>query len=157
LKLKTNLIEIEIHNMKKILTLIFTIIVIKSFGQNLTCNDLKKGTFILTTDKFPNVEWKIIRNGVEQTEMPIKIPKEYIELGFPTDTLYSKIKWIDECKYHMIYDEEKRKLDESQKMLNDSGGILTELIRIENRCFYYVSTMIINGQKQVIEGKLCKE
>nr|WP_321235294.1 hypothetical protein [uncultured Psychroserpens sp.] len=143
--------------MNKIILLIFTFTTINGFTQDLTCEDFKEGTFIGTTPQLPGVEWKIIRTEKNQSESLTKIPQKYIDIGMPLDTLHAKIERIDKCAYRFTYDETKMKLAEYQKKMNDTGGILVEMEKIEGKCFYYVSKSIIDNKEIIIEGKLCKE
>jgi len=48
-------------------------------------------------------------------------------------------------------------LTEYQKFLNDNNGVLTELVKIEGKCFFYKATLSANGKIQVLNGKICKE
>ena len=143
--------------MKKAIRLTFILIGINCFGQELTCEDFKEGTFKIEVSEPVKIEWKIIRKGNEQTEIITEIPGEYKDLGYPTDPLYVKIEWIDDCSYRATYDESKSELTESQLFINSVGGITAEMIRIEGNCFYYKSTMKVGKEEQVIEGKMCKE
>lgn len=143
--------------MRKTLLIIFTLIGIISFGQELTCKDFKIGTFNVEVLEPVKIEWRIIREGNQQTELITEIPEEYKDLGYPTDPHYANIKWLDDCTYILTYDGFKAELTESQKFINNAGGVMTELIKIEGKCFYYKSTMIVDEGDYVIEGKLCKK
>jgi hypothetical protein len=48
-------------------------------------------------------------------------------------------------------------LTEYQKFLNDNNGVLNKLIKIEGKCFYFKSTLSVNGETQQMTGKICKE
>ena len=146
-----------VHNMRKTIFILFILFGINSFGQDLTCEDFKEGTFKTEVLEPVKIEWKIIRKGNEQTEIIKEIPDEYKDLGYPTDPHYVKIEWIDDCSYRAIYDDSKTELTESQKFINSVGGITTEMIKIEGNCFYYKSIMKIGEREQVIEGKMCKQ
>lgn len=128
-----------------------------SFSQNLKCSDFKNGTFIVSISEPIQINWKIVREGNNQTELVTKLPQELIDSGYPTDPQYGIINWIDDCNYRLTYDDSKSELSESQKMINDLGGVLTELIRIEENCFYYKSTLKYKDGEQILNGILCKE
>ena len=125
-------------------------------SQDLTCDDFKNGRFVGSTPTFPGVEWKIFRSDSSQIEFPSKVPEKYIDMGFPLDTLYARIKRIDDCNYRFYYDESRMKLDSVQKSMNKSGGLFVEKIRIQGRCYYYKSKAIMEGEQMVIDGKICK-
>jgi len=146
-----------VHNMRKIVLIIISLIGINSFGQNLNCSDFKNGTFNVSISEPIQINWKIVREGNNQTELVTELPQELIDSGYPTDPQYGIINWIDDCTYRLTYDESKSELSESQKMINTLGGVLTELTKIEENCFYYKSTLIYEGGEQILNGKLCKE
>ncbi|MEY8870754.1 hypothetical protein AB9K24_14700 [Meridianimaribacter flavus] len=143
--------------MKKTIIILIILFGVKGFGQKFTCEDLKEGTFKTKTIEPEKIELEIIRKGNEQIEIIKEIPEKYRDLGYPTDPHYVKIEWIDDCSYRAKYDSSKAELTESQKFINSVGGILTEIIKIEENCFYYKSTMKIGEQEQITEGKMCKE
>lgn len=126
-----------------------------SNAQDLTCKDFRKGTFIVNT-KSPETTIKIVRNGNEQVENLIKASEEYIETN-PTEVVHAKLNWINDCSYHLLYDSAKMKLGEVEKYINDNGGVLVEVTKIEGQCFYYKTTMTVNGKELGMEGKICKE
>jgi len=143
--------------MKKIIIFLIILNTSNIIGQEFTCDDFKTGIFIGTTPMFQGVEWKIIRKNSSQIESISKIPQKYLDMGFPTDILYSKIEQIDDCVFNFKYDETKMTLDENQKSLNDTGGLMVEISKIEGKCFYYISKSIFQDKEMIIEGKLCKE
>jgi hypothetical protein len=124
-------------------------------AQELTCSDFKNGDFYISADKETLVAYKIIRNGNEQTEI-VQDPDNRLGTDY-NKTSYEVIEWIDDCTYRLKYDDTKMKLSKFQKLLNDNNGILTEMVKIEGKCFYYKSTLSVNGVAQVINGKICKE
>lgn len=145
-----------LNNMKKKLIIILTLIGINSFGQELSCADFKTGTFNTSISEPVQINWKIVRDGNVQTEIMPELPIELKDSGYPTDPQYGIINWIDDCTYRLTYDESKAELTESQKLINYLGGVLTELIKIEENCYYYKSTLKYEGGEQVTSGKLCK-
>jgi len=141
--------------MNKIIFIVFILTGINCYSQKLTCSDFKNGTFWATTSEPVELNWKIVRKGNKQTEIITELPKELIEAGFPAEPIHAIINWIDDCTYRLAYDESKSTLSESQKLINSLGGILTELVKIEGKCFYYKSTLKFEGNEQVINGSLC--
>ncbi|MGJ8592893.1 MAG: hypothetical protein ACSHXF_10115 [Aquaticitalea sp.] len=126
------------------------------FGQNLTCEDFRNGTFSASVDNAMNIEYEIIRNGNIQIETLLKIPQEILDSGFPTDSKKVKIEWLTECSYILKADDSDGELYEFAKILNDSGGVLTELVKIEGNCFHYKSTVSIEDEVFISYGKICK-
>ena len=120
-----------------------------SCAQNLTCADFKEGTFIVPGEVKEDIPYKIVRNGNFQTE--IVSDPEYKQ------TSYILLDWIDDCSYKSTYDVTKMELTDYQKFINKNGGILTELIKIDGKCFYFKSTLKADGKTERIDGKLCKE
>lgn len=125
-------------------------------AQDLNCEDFKEGEFIGSTVSFPEVEWKIIRYNNKQIEVPTKVPQEYIDMGYPMDTLYSKLQWKDNCDYVFLFDSDKMKMDESLQEMNAYGGLYISKEKIEGKCFYYKSKSVINGEEVILQGKICK-
>ncbi|MCK8481690.1 hypothetical protein [Psychroserpens algicola] len=128
-----------------------------SFGQELTCEDFKKGEFIMNTFSSPVLEWDMTRDGNKQVETIKELPEEFQGIGYPMDPKTLRIEWIDDCTYKLFADDANGELDSISQLINDSGGIHTELIKIEGKCFYYKSICIIEGEEIVSEGKLCKK
>lgn len=127
------------------------------FGQNLTCKDFKNGTFTNTSTESDGIELQIIRQGNSQIETITKMPQELLDLGYPVESTYVIIKWLSECSYILTADSSRGELSESSKLINDSGGILTELVYIEGNCFNYKSIGTYQGEEFISYGKLCKE
>lgn len=142
--------------MKKLLLLLITIVSLNAKSQALTCEDFIEGTFIVTLPKFPGVEWKIIRSADNQTEMISKCPEKYIQMGFPVDTVFGKVRKTEKCIYHLRYDENKMALNDFHKYVNEMGGIKTEILKIEGDCCFFVSTYYQDNKEVKFEGKMCK-
>jgi hypothetical protein len=143
--------------MKKTTILLLTLILtgINSYAQELTCEDFKNGSFYVPADKETLLTYILIRNGNQQTEI-VEDPKNTLGNDY-NKTAYELIEWIDDCTYRLKYDETKMELTEYQKFLNDNNGILTELVKIEGKCFYYKATLNANGETQIMNGKICKK
>lgn len=143
--------------MKKLVILTFSLFGLFCFGQELTCKDFKEGTFIAEMTEPVKANWKIVRVGNAQTEFPEELPNELKATDFPMDPRYGILEWIDDCTYRLTYDSTKSELSDMEKTVNQLGGILNELVKIEGKCFYYKSTLKFNGGEQILEGKFCKE
>ena len=143
--------------MKNTLFIIVFLFSLNLVGQKLECSSLKNGIFIAESSEPIRVKWKINRTDNYQVEEILEIPQELIDMGYPLDLQYEIIEWIDECSYRLLYDESKMMLTDSQRILNDNGGVIATITSIDGDCHYYSSKTKINGQEQIIEGKLCME
>lgn len=124
-----------------------------SSAQELTCSDFKNGTYFVAADDIVPLGYKIIREGNSQIEI-VNDPENKLGEDF-SKTSYEIIEWIDDCTYRLKYDESKMKLSEYQQFLNDNNGVLTEVIGIEENCFFVKSTLDIDGKTQRIDSKIC--
>lgn len=70
-------------------------------------------------------------------------------------TQYQIIEWIDECSYRLTYDDKKMNLTDYQNFLNDNGGTVNEITKIEDGYIFYKSTLSIGDEIQTMEVKLC--
>lgn len=136
--------------MKNPILLITFLFGLTTSAQELKCADFINGTFIVPKESENEPQYKLIRNGNSQIEV--------IEKDGQTITLYGILEWIDECSYKLTYDETKMNLPKEIQYVNDNGGIVSELIKIENNCFFYKSVLVIEGKvSKRIDGKFCKE
>ena len=101
------------------------------------------------------MKWKVTRKGHQQVEEVIELPEAAKEISFSTNPRYEIIEWINDCTYRLKYDETKMELSNTQKIINENGGVLTRIVRIEGKRHYYISTLSINGEESSMEGKLC--
>lgn len=99
---------------------------------------------------------KIIRRGNQQTEILLEKPKELKDTDLLSKALV-KLNWIDGCTYVGKFNSAKTKLQDYQKFINDNGGILVEKIKIEGKCFFYRSTLKLEDESIIINGKICKQ
>ena len=140
-----------------LLNLLFILTGFITFGQDLNCSDFKNGTFKVEITEPVEFDWKIIRDGNNQIEILSQIPEEYNGLNYSNGNQYTNINWIDECSYIITYDSTKSDLTESQKSINNAGGVYAELIKTEGRCCLYIASIVLNGEKLTMNGKYCKE
>ncbi|MDC9721373.1 MAG: hypothetical protein PSN34_01195 [Urechidicola sp.] len=124
------------------------------YAQELTCSDFHNGTFIVPANDIFPFDTEIVRNENNQTETIIDIENT---LGQDyKKTINVVIDWVDDCSYRAKYDPTNNELENYQKLINDNNGILTKLIKMENNCFYFTSTLNVNGEIQRVDGKMCK-
>ena len=138
------------------LSIIFSFLIVfscKNYGQEMTCADFKNGTFVFPTTELMTYSYTIIREGNTQIEIS-RDSKDPLNKDL-NKTSYGIVEWINDCTYRVKYDETKMELDEYGKFINENNGIMTEIIRIEDNCFYFKTTFVIEGVIQNREGKLC--
>lgn len=131
--------------------LIFTFL--NSAAQDLTCENFRTGNFIMPLEnEFLSV--RIERHENYQIEIPLD------EEGLPhknKEAEFIDLEWINDCSYIGKYDGTKMELTEFQKFVNRNGGIKVKMKKIENGCFYFISTLTIQGEEQRLDGKICTE
>ncbi|UGU18160.1 hypothetical protein LS482_09795 [Sinomicrobium kalidii] len=133
--------------MNKVLVLIFLLVGLASCSQNLDCTGFKQGGFIIPNDTTQGTtSYRIIRNDTLQTEIDSEGVKRY-----------SKIKWLSNCRYILLYDEDKMPLNDFQKKVNSVGGVIVEVIKIEGNCYHYTSNIKGDPSSEQINGVMCKE
>jgi len=129
--------------------LAYSILFFSSCQPDLTCADFNIGTFHLSSDDFSE-KITIIRSANAQIEYI-----GGIENGDPKKL---NLKWLDECTYHLMYDESYMALGESEKWSNDNNGVVVSKVEIRGRCMSYVAKMITPEGKEIIRtGEMCKE
>ncbi|WP_036380100.1 hypothetical protein [Muricauda sp. MAR_2010_75] len=62
----------------------------------MSCDDFKEGEFISSMTEPVKIEWKIVREGISQIEIPGELPDELKGTDFPMDPRYGIIEWIDD-------------------------------------------------------------
>jgi|SRR5699024_9341696 len=132
--------------MIRVFILMFFLICLTSCSQELKCNDFKNGNFIVPNDTEGTTPYRIIRNDTLQTEIDSEGVKRY-----------SKIKWLDDCSYVVTYDAQKMQLSNFQKDVNNVGGVIVKVTKIEDNCFYYTSNIKGDDGSKSIDGVMCKE
>lgn len=123
-------------------------------AQDYTCKDFKEGAFFITAGDIILENVVIHRTGSTQIETAYTFENNVQKKS--NDETIGKIQWIDDCTYMLVYDESKMTLSSTQKLINEGGGIVVELMKIEGHCFYFKSTSKINGEEYIIEDKMCK-
>lgn len=124
---------------------------LNTFSQEIDCKKLKDGIFYAEVSEPTPIKWQVTREGNSQVEQAIESDD-----GKSNQLLYEIIEWIDDCTYRLKYDSTRFELNPMQRMINDNGGALNQIIGIEGNCHYYKSTIKINGIEQSMEGKLCR-
>lgn len=114
--------------------------------SSLKCNDFKKGHFIVPSDSENTKPYTIIRDHNSQIEIDSEGVKRY-----------SKIEWLNDCTYILRYDDSKMELTEFQKEVNKKGGIVVQVVNVDNNCFNYTSKIKSAPDNEKINGVLCKK
>jgi len=123
-------------------------------AQDYSCKDFKEGAFFIAAGEVIPENVVIHRTGNTQIETAYTFENN-VQKKSDNETV-GKIQWIDDCTYKLVYDESKMTLSSTQKLINEGGGIVVELVKIEGYCFYFKSTSTINGEEYLIEDKMCK-
>ncbi|MBT8263117.1 MAG: hypothetical protein KJO05_09865 [Bacteroidia bacterium] len=135
--------------MKGITRLIAVLLIsIGSFAQELSCADFKEGTFYI----------EAVSLGIEFRYDLVRYPdyqEEYYGAGGPVKV---DIRWIDECSYVLTKNPADTDFSEIDKKINGWGGIVVELIRIEENCYYFTSLFRVSeNHSERMNGKICKD
>ncbi|MDG5490631.1 hypothetical protein [Psychroserpens sp. SPM9] len=130
----------------KALIIILSLASIFSCSQEIKCDDFKKGRFVVPNDTEGTTPYRIIRSDTTQVEIDSEGVKRY-----------SKLKWLNDCSYVIFYDADKMPLTDFQKEVNSVGGIIVEVTKIEDSCFYYTSNIKGDDDSERIDGIMCKE
>lgn len=112
--------------MKKLLILLVFCIGLSSCGQDLKCADFKNGTFLIPGDSIYPISSNIIRKNGRQ-----------IEWEKEGDSTHAVIKYLDDCNWILTYDTELNVLDELEKLINNSGGVRVEVLKIKGDTLFY--------------------
>jgi hypothetical protein len=138
-----------------LLLLAFSLLSISAIiAQDYTCNDFREGAFFIAAGEIIPENVVIHRTGNTQIETAYTFENNVQKKS--DDEIVGKIQWIDDCTYKLVYDESKMTLSSTQKLINEGGGIIVELVKIEGHCFYFKSTSTINGEEYLFEDKMCK-
>ena len=117
-----------------------------SFKDYTTCQDFKEGYFSVKMLGETSVHYWIDRTENEQIET-----NEYGE------KVYYAIEWINDCSFIQKFDKNKMKLTDDMKMINNDGGVVVELLEVENdKCIYYQSYVRKFKEISLRKGKFCK-
>lgn len=139
----------------KLILIITFLISLSTTAQEFTCADFKNGTFIMPANEEIPLSYKIIRNGNSQIEI-VEDPEGILPLEFQKKQ-YVTIEWLDDCSYRAKYIEDKMELSEFHQLVNNNNGMLTEMVKIEDSCYYYRSSLTLENETKILEGKLCLE
>lgn len=134
-----------------LLLLTFMTASLNCFSQDLTCKDFHEGVFYADSEQLDKLKWIIIRSGNHQTE---KVIENHISQE--AKSLHEIIEWIDDCTYTLKYDPTFG-LSIYEKFVNDCGGVLNRIIKIEGNCYTYTSTISYDGIDEAFQGKICME
>lgn len=126
------------------------------FSQEFTCEDFKNGSFLAEVHTPKRLKYKIVRTENKQSEIIQEIPSEINDI-ITSHTVYGSLEWLDDCTYILRYCDQQNNLTDLQKEINQNGGLLTEILQIEDNCLNYKTTVRLNGSKRILYGSYCKE
>lgn len=133
------------NHMKKIFLIVITFTGLYSCGQNLTCADFKNGKFLVPADSIIPKSYIIERNDGMQTELDENGNKSFVN-----------IKYLDDCNYILTYDEQLNELDETAKLINDSGGMQVKVIEIVGDTLIYNGLLVNDTLRFEQPGRIIK-
>ena len=141
--------------MKQVSILILVFISISNYAQDLTCKDFKEGVFIDVNEE-NGLTLKIVRSENTQKEQIVDSQQD-IKSAIPEDTYFIDIEWLDDCSYRLYHKSNNGKpLPDTSEFINRNGGIIVEIVKIKGNCFYYTSSLNVDGEEIVINNKMCK-
>ena len=160
--------------MKKSLLIIILLLFWSSsiLSQDLKCKDFNTGKFYIPNKNDNLLEFTVSFKDSIYKYMPkidstvtrivqLRSAKTQIEWanGFNKGTpKYELIEWIDDCTYRLKYDEAKQHLDQTEKWINESNGIVVSKIKIEKNCMLYNAVLTSkDGRSFSQKGLICKE
>lgn len=126
-------------------------------AQDLECSDFREGVFTIYTDTPIASEGTLIRKGNKQIESYYKIPDEFRKQGFPTEPVTVRMEWIEACSYLLFSGADPDEFNQADNYIEEKGGILNEMVKIEGNCFFYRSSLEVDGEELVITGRICKK
>ncbi len=135
--------------MKKIIGYMAVVLFsIGGFAQELSCADFREGTFFIEVSAMDvELKYDIVRYPNYQ--------EEYYRLGGPTKV---DIRWLDECSYVLTKNPNDPDLSEIDQQINDRGGVVVQLLRIEENCYYFTSLIkVTESHSERMDGKICKD
>lgn len=148
--------------MRSLLLIGFVLLSHSGLTQDLDCTGFKNGTFI-TTAELPdilkeefgeNLQLKIVREGTLQTEEAINVSQAIIDSGYPVGIKQARVEWVDSCSYRLFKVKGKGETKQTDEFINQQGGVLVQITRIEGNCYYYESS--VDGIDLIVPGKMCK-
>jgi len=124
---------------------IISALFISSCEKKMTCTDFKTGTFLISND-------------TTFTKAHIAIRTEHLQTQISPDgdSLFAKIKWINDCSYKLIFDKKKMHLSPFQLNVNRRGGILVEYGQPIKNIMPYISVLKGETKSETYHGFLKK-
>lgn len=131
--------------MKIILTSFLLLFSVFSFSQDLDCSDFKTGVYIIPADEISKTPHTLTRTK-----------KHQIEEDGTGDKIYTNIKWVNDCTYVLMFNEEltTRPITESEKLLNNNGGVRVEIIGLIENGYEFLASVDFDGEVHTSKGVL---
>jgi len=117
--------------------------------DDLTCADFKEGNFVIhATDEVP-FETQIMRRGNQQTEI--------VEINGETLEAVVNIKWIDDCSYTLVFDENIKPQGDFITEEALTSTLVTTILKIKGNCADFKVSGIEKGRPITMYATLCKQ
>ncbi len=126
---------------------IFSFLLCSFNSENTSfCQNFKKGSFDVMIDGESDIYFRI-----ERTE------ESQVETNIYDDKVYYSIQWMNDCSYIQKFDKSKMKLTDEMRMINKDGGIVVELLEVQNdTCISYQSYVKKFKNLSLKKGLFCQ-
>ncbi len=127
-------------------TLIFsTTLFFASCEKKIGCTDFKTGKYLISNDTI-----------FDSSAALFKTEKTQQQINAKGDTLFAKVKWLNDCSYILTFDKSKMMLSPFQINVNNRGGILVEFGIPEGNIMPYTSILKGETKTETLQGFLKK-
>ncbi|WP_375238476.1 hypothetical protein [Aurantibacter sp.] len=131
--------------MRTVLTCFILLLSLLTSAQDIDCSDFKTGVYIIPADETTKTPHTLTR-----TE------KHQIEEDGTGDKIYTDIKWINDCTYILMINEDltTRPISETERLVNDYGGVRIEIIKLIENGYEFSATVDFEGDVLTHKGRL---